>query len=146
MGLDIDAVAIELAAAVTAAAITLNGLKVTATDFVPDALTPPHFAPAEFENTFHRSFGGRDEWVVTCRMFTSRADDAEGQRTARQIASSTGSASILAAIEAARGDPGERALNGEADDLVVRSVRGPRLYQVGESNFYGVEFVVFVTG
>lgn len=146
MGLDIDAVAIELAAAVTAANITLNGFKVTATDFVPDALTPPHFAPAEFTNTFHRSFGGRDEWLVTCRLFTSRADDAEGQRTARKVASSTGAESLLAALEAARGEPGERALNGEADDLVVREARGPRLYQVGESNFYGVEFVVFVTG
>jgi hypothetical protein len=146
VGLDIDAVAIELAAAVTAAAITLNGVKVTATDFVPDALTPPHFAPAEFDNTFHRSFGGRDEWLVTCRLFVSRSDDAEGQRTARQVASSTGSASIRAAIEATRGGAGGLALNGKADDLVVRSVRGPRLYQVGESNFYGVEFVVFVTG
>ncbi len=48
----------------------------------------------------------------------ARSDDAEGQRLARQAASSTGSASILAALEAARGAPGERALDGAADDLV----------------------------
>lgn len=146
MGLDVEAVAVALAAAVTTATINLNGQRITATDFVPEALTPPHFAVAEFTNTFHRSFGGRDEWSVTCRLFVSRADDAEGQRTARQAASSTGSASILTALEAARGDPGERALDGAADDLVVQTARGPRLYQVGEQNFYGVEFVVFVTG
>jgi hypothetical protein len=146
VGLDVDNVAIALAAAVTTAAVSLNGQRVTATDFIPDAITPPHFGVAEFTNTFHRSFGGRDEYLVTCRLFTSRADDAEGQRTARQAASSIGSESILAALEAARGDVGSLALNGAADDLVVQSARGPRLYQVGEANFYGVEFVVFVTG
>jgi len=148
MALDFDAVAVGIAAAVTSAAVAVNGQTVTATDFVPDAPTPPHFVVAEFVNEYHQTYGsaGMDHVTVKCRLLTSRGSDAEGQRTLRKLATLTGVGSIPAAIEAARGAPGQMALSGAADDLALVSVTGPRLYEIGAVDFYGLEFSVLVIG
>ena len=147
MALDLDAVAIALATAVNDAQITLNGQRLTALDAVPSTIAaPPLFAVAEFVNTYHRSFAGMDEVTFTCRLFVSLVTSEDGQRTARQAASSAGAKAILDALEAARGDPGQPALGGAAQDLVVQNVRGPRIYEIGEKSYYGLEFSVFVLG
>lgn len=150
MALDFDAVALQLAAAVDAADLTLNDQRITALDHLPDSLSPPVFCVCEFQQEYHKSFGARVEVNVTCRLFVSRGSDDEGQRTTRQAVSAIGSASIPAVIEATRGVSGSagsgRSLSGAADDLIVRGSSGPRLYQFGEVNFYGVEYTVFVTG
>jgi hypothetical protein len=141
MALDLQAVASALADTITAAQISLNGALITATDFWPDAITEPHFAVAEMTFDPHETFGGSQYVTVTCRLFISRGDDAEGQRRAW-----TAIPLVQTALEDARGAPGELALNGVADDLVLKSVRGPRLYEVGVHSYYGVEFTVFVMG
>jgi hypothetical protein len=139
---------VGLAAAVTSAAVQVNGQTVTATDFVPDSPTPPHFVVAEFVNEYHETFGSNamDRVMVKCRLLTSRGSDAEGQRALRKLATLTGSGSIPAALEAARGAPGQMALNGAAADLALVSVTGPRLYEIGAVDFYGLEFSVLVIG
>jgi hypothetical protein len=76
----------------------------------------------------------------------SIADPKSGQRAARSTLGATGDGSIPAAIEAARGAPGAKALGGACDDIIVRSVTGPRLFQIAEVQFYGLEFQLFAMG
>ncbi len=132
--------------AVTSAGATLNDVAITAMDTLPQVIDPPVFAVGEITVAPHKTFGGQDEATFTCYLFTSRADAPEGQRTARQAASSTGTASIRAALEAARGAPGQSALGGAADDLYLRSVRAARPYVIGDVAYTGAEFTVFVMG
>ena len=145
--LDIDAVYQGLAAAINGAAIQGTTRQVTATAFSPDLPEPPHFFCAEFDGTYDRTFGGQMELVVTARLMLSRADDdgESGQREAFRLASA-GADTIREAINEARGAPGEDALDGACDDLYLRRVTGPRLYDYGDDNFYGLEFTIFVMG
>jgi hypothetical protein len=45
-----------------------------------------------------------------------------------------------------RGAPGQQALSGACDDLHLQRVQGPRLFNIGEAAYYGLEFTVFVMG
>jgi hypothetical protein len=143
--MDIDAVCEAIAAAITAAAIDVNGQRVTATPFVADAVTPPHFFTAEFDGTYDRTFGGLVELNLTCRLVLARSDDRTGQSQARQLAS-TGTGTLSAAFLNMRGAPGSSALDGAADDIRLTRVSGPRLFQIGQVEYYGLEFTVFVMG
>jgi len=151
MALDLDAVARALAAAIETASIVVNGAVVTASDYVPEAIassSPPTFVVADFSTSPHQTFNGLDRATFTCRLLIPRGEDAgmTAQRSTRQAASTSGSSSVLAALEAARGAPGQKALSGAADDLVVQRVRGPALLALGEVSFYGVEYTVLVMG
>lgn len=143
--MDVDEVCVAIATAVTAAALTVAEVRVTATPFVPDAPTVPHFFTAEYSGVYDKSFGGLTELTLTCRLIVSRADDQSGQTSARALAS-TGTGTIAAAFLAMRGAPGQPALSGACDDLHLVRVQGPRLYLFGEVQYYGLEFTVFVMG
>ncbi|MES2211455.1 MAG: hypothetical protein V4515_14925 [Chloroflexota bacterium] len=144
--MDLTAVKRALAAAVTTAQIDLNGRRITATAFATDAIVEPHFFCAEYIGQYHKTYGGLMNVALTCRLFVSRADDKSGQEACDEAASSTGAGSLLATLEAARGAPGQKALSGAADDFVVQRVSGPRLYQIGQVEYYGLEFGLFVMG
>lgn len=146
MALDLDAVAIQLAAVIDAAQIQLNGLKVNVTDFAPLKPTPPHFFVADWEAVPHKTFGGLVNVTFKLRLLVGLASASESQRLCRQVASMTGDASMMAALEAARGAPGQPALDGLAQDLVAQGMRGPQVYEVGGADYLGVEFTVFVMG
>lgn len=137
--MDLNAIALELASAVQTGVPELNAL-----DYVPDAIPDPCFMVAEidleYDKTFRRSSGGSDQAVVTCRIMTSRGDDEAGQLQMRSFSKGAGITSVKQAIEA------DRTLNGECDDLHVRAVRANRLYTVGEKQYYGSEFDVFIIG
>jgi hypothetical protein len=60
----------------------------------------------------------------------SRADDLSGQATLDALLSGSGPASLKAAIEAARGAPGQAAPGGAADDLQVVRAQSYRLYEM----------------
>lgn len=145
MDLDIDAVYAGLAAAINDAELQGATQKVTATEFAPEALSVPHFFPAEFTADYDKTFGGLTELIVIARLMLSRADDKAGQAEARRLASA-GQNTIRAALRAARGEPGEMALGGAADDVHLRRAQGPRLYEYGEHSYYGLEFTIFVMG
>lgn len=144
--MDLNAVCDGIAAAVTSAAVTVNGQRVTATGFMPEAVAEPHFFCAETTINYHKTHGGLVEVLLTCRLMVSRADDKSGQEKARAVLAATGSNSIPAAIEAARGAPGQAALSGACQDLVLQRVQGPRYYQIGQVEYLGLEFVIFVMG
>jgi hypothetical protein len=60
--------------------------------------------------------------------------------------SGSGPASLKAAIEAARGAPGQYALGGLAHDLHVMRVQGYRWYEHEGAQFVGAELIVKVIG
>lgn len=145
-GLSIRAVYVGLADAVRVAELQGTTLQVTATPFAPDMPTVPHFFPAEFTGRFHRTYGGLMEMDVTARLMISRATDETGHLEALDLAGAHAE-SIIVAIEGAARDATGHALNGACDDLMVRQVTGPRLYDYGNDiHFLGLEFTIFVMG
>ena len=135
-----------IATAINTAALNVNGAQLTATAFAPDAPTTPHFYTAEFTGNYDKTFTNTlTELVLTCRLMLSRADDKTGQQQAKALAS-TGTGTLHQAFRDMRGTPGQQALSGACDDLHLQRVQGPRLYEIGQASFYGLEFTVFVMG
>ncbi|MFM9796523.1 hypothetical protein [Streptomyces turgidiscabies] len=121
--------------------------KLTSTGYVPDAVVTPCFFVAEVEVTFDKTHGrGTDELMFTCRVLAGRADDRSTQRILDAMLSGAGPASLKAAIEAARGAPGELALGGAADDLHIERVQGYRWYEHAGSTYLGAELAIKVIG
>jgi hypothetical protein len=133
----------QLAAAVAAAGIA----NLDTYPFVPDQPAVPCFFPGEVILDPNLTYGdGADQADITCRVLTSAGDDADGQALLDQLLSRTGPMSIRAALLAARGAPGESALNGAADDLAIIRIQGYRMYVIGDGRFYGAEIIVRVLG
>jgi hypothetical protein len=151
--MDLNAVFLGLADAVNDAEIPGTTLRITATDFAPESPPIPAFQVEEFSIRYHRTMAtaakpqGDVELSVTAALLLSRGDDKSGQREARAL-SGTGSNTIIAAIEAARGEPSSTptALGGAAEDCWVVSARGPRLVDYGDVRYYTVEFSIMVIG
>lgn len=145
--MDVDEVCEAIAAALTAAELTIHGHRLVATSYAPEGLTPPaHFFTAEFTGNYDKTFGNAlVELTLTCRLMLSRTNDKAGQQMGRKLAS-TGVGTIHAAFRAMRGEPGESALRGACDDLYIQRVQGPRLLDIGEASFYVLEFTIFVMG
>lgn len=115
--------------------------------FSPDAVTVPCLFATEADIQYDKySFGGKgDEVIVTLRLLVSKADDKEGQ-AALDAHLGRGTRSVKLALEAARGAPGESALDGACDDFHVTRVNGYRLYEHNGTDYYGAEFTVLCLG
>ncbi|MCI3272145.1 hypothetical protein [Streptomyces cylindrosporus] len=121
--------------------------KLTSTGYVPDSVVAPCFYVGEVEITFDRAHGrGMDELMFTCRAYASRSDDRAAQRILDAMLSGAGPASLKAAIEAARGGPGEYALGGLADDIHLQRVQGYRWFDHAGATYLGAELVLKVIG
>lgn len=146
-----DRVFRELAAAVNEALVPGTTAKVSAFNWAPEAISPPHFEVAEFQITYHRTMAteakpfGDSQVQITCNLLLSRGDDESGQVEAQRL-SGAATDTVIAALEAARGAPGQSALNGAIDDFYVTSARGPRLIDYGTVKYYGIEFSLFAYG
>lgn len=129
----------ELAAALA----TISGLRVTS--FAADSIAVPA-AVVEVDNIdFDKTHGNNlHEITFKIRVYASRATDRGGQKALDGYLAGSGTGSIRAALQAARGAPGQLALNGKADDLRLTRVDGYGVYQVGETNYYGAELSVTV--
>lgn len=116
--------------------------------YLPDSITPPmaylQLESVTYDQTFAR---GQDEIILTVMVMVARADDQSAQAMIDDYLSGSGPLSIKAAIESARGAPGESALDGAADDVHVTGTESPpRWYQFGEERFHGVGLRVRVIG
>lgn len=121
--------------------------KLTCTGYVPDAIVAPHFFVAEYEQVYDRAMArGLDELTFTARVLVSRADDRSSQRILDDMLAGSGPASLKAAIEVARGAPGEYALGGLAHDLHVQRVQGYRWYEHAGATYVGAELTIQVIG
>ena len=142
--MDIGAVRKALAAA---AATAVTSPRLTTYGHVPDSPTTPCVFCAEMSVEFDASHGrGMDELRVTMRVLVSRGDSEASQEFLNSMLSGSGRASLKAALESARGEPGEPALSGAADDLRVEAVRGHTWYEHAGTMFLGAELDVRVIG
>lgn len=139
--MDIQAVRVALAAA----ADTISGLRCH--DYVPGTINPPTFFIAEEEITFDLAMGrALDTATFTCLVMTSMGANRTGQQALTPYLAGSGSKSIKAALEAARGAPGVASLSGAADDLRVESVRGHQISEVAGVEYWSATFTVRVWG
>lgn len=145
--MQISAVRDAIADAASAVVLPAGVPNLTCTGYTPDAVTEPHFFVGEVEVMFDRVMGrGLDQLEFTCRVLVGRQDDRAGQRVLDALLSGAGTASLKAAIEAARGAPGQMALDGLADDLHVMRVQGYRWYEHQGTTYVGAELVIKVIG
>lgn len=121
--------------------------KLTATGYVPDAVVAPHFFCGEYSVDFDKAMNrSLDEVELTCRVLVGRADDKSAQVTLDNLLSGAGPASLKAAIEAARGAPGDYALGGLAHDLHVTRMQGYRWYEHQGTQYVGAELIIKIIG
>ncbi|MFB7866996.1 hypothetical protein [Streptomyces sp. NPDC056069] len=141
----------QIRAAVADAARTVTmpagTAKLTCTGYVPDAVTAPHFFVGEYAVEFDKAMRrALDEVELTCRVLVGRSDDKAAQAVLDGLLSGSGPSSLKAALEAARGAPGEAALGGLAHDLHVTRIQGYRWYEHQSIQYVGAELIVKVIG
>lgn len=117
---------------------------------VPDSLPTIAFVVGEMDVNLNITMRGKrtpggprrgsDEANITCRILVARFEDKFALKKLREFMGGHGATSIIDAIEQ------NRTLNGTVDDSVVRTMRGNRLFVVGESRYYGVELDLYVIG
>lgn len=145
--MQMSAVRNALADAARTVALPANTGKLTSTGYVPDAVTEPHFFVGEYSVDFDKAMGrSLDEAEFTCRVLVARTDDERSQEILDALLSGAGPASLKAAIEAARGAPGDYALGGLAHDLHVKRVQGYRWYEHQGTQYVGAELIIKVIG
>jgi hypothetical protein len=149
---DIHAVHTAIAAAVNGTALQRSTLQVSATAFMPLYPTVPHFYPHSWRITYDRTYGGTEgtpsgmnELTTTWHLLLSLADDESGFAEASRLAGS-GESTIRARLLAARGAPGQDALDGAAEDLRLVTASGPSLVDIGDAHYLAIEMPVFVIG
>ncbi|WP_432135150.1 hypothetical protein [Streptomyces sp. bgisy154] len=145
--MDIYSVRTGLADAARAVTMPSGIAKLTATPYAPDSVNAPHFYVGDYTINFDRVMRrGLDEVEFTCAVVVSRSDDLSGQKVLDGLLSGAGAGSLKAALEAARGAPGEFALGGAADDLHVMRMQSYRFYEIAGIQYLGAELVVKVIG
>ncbi|MCY0962979.1 hypothetical protein [Streptomyces sp. H27-H5] len=136
-----------IAGAVRAVVLPSGAGRLTCTGYTPDSITAPCFFVAEYTVAYDKAFGrALDEAELTCRVLVGRADDQTSQRLLDAMLSGAGPASIKAALVAARGAPGEEALDGHADDVHLERVQSVRWYEHQGTTYVGAELIVKVIG
>jgi hypothetical protein len=138
--MDYNAVALALEAC--AESVGLNAM-----DYVPDALPNAGFYVGEMDIDPNQTFGSRsgtrrgtDQATITCRLLVARGTDRYAVRKMREYMAGSGVKSLLQVIQA------DTTLGGTVDASKVVSIRGNRLFEVGEAKYYGFEIDVFVIG
>ena len=145
--MQISAVRDAIAAAASVVVLPAGVGKLKCTGYVPDAVLAPCFFVGEVEVTFDKAYGRQlDVLEFTCRALVGRADDRSSQQILDALLSGSGPSSLKAAIEAARGAPGEHALDGAADDLHLMRVQGYRWYEHNGTQYVGAELIIKVIG
>lgn len=145
--MQISTVRTKIAEAASVVVMPTGAKSLTCTGYVPDSVTEPHFFVGEVEVTFDKAYGRQlDVLEFTCRVLVGRADDRSSQQILDALLSGSGPSSLKAAIEAARGAPGEHALDGAADDLHLMRVQGYRWYEHNGTQYVGAELIIKVIG
>lgn len=126
----------QILTAIKANLSTISGLRLT--DYVPDQVNPPQAVvdfPGELDP--HGTFkGGLLTLEATVTVLVSKTVDRAGTAALAAYASSTGTNSIQAAIEA---DP---TLGGVVDSCYVRGFRRLNQQEIDEITFFGGVFTL----
>lgn len=114
--------------------------------YLPDSIDPPVFAAGEVQINWDQvEEGGWDEFVVTCHLYTSTADDRSGQKLLDRYLARNGDDSIKQALEA------DKTLGGACQTLHVQRATGYGKYRIAsleqpEVRYYGARLNVRVWG
>jgi hypothetical protein len=121
--------------------------KLTCSGYTPDAIVAPHFFCGEYSVEFDKAMGrALDVVELTCRVLVSRADDKSAQQILDLLLSGSGTASLKAAMVAARGVPGQPALDGAAHDVHLMRIQGYRWYEHAGAQYVGAELILKIIG
>lgn len=138
----------EIKDAMRAAFLAANIPELDVYRFLPASMHLPCLIIGEVQITPNGTFGGpgasgMETMVFTLSVFTSTADDEDGQRRLDDLISRDGP--IRAALWAMRGEPGEMALDGAADDLSLVDISGYGMISIaGNESLYGANLSVRV--
>jgi hypothetical protein len=122
---------------------------------VPDSLPTWAFYVGEMDIdldvTFRRRGGsstrrGTDQATITCRVLVARFDDKQALIKLREYMGGSGPKSIVQAISDNRNLASTAHPDGACHDSQVKTLRGNRMFQVGQERYYGIELDVFVIG
>jgi hypothetical protein len=145
--MQISTVRTKIAAAASAVVMPTGAPPLTCTGHTPDSVMAPHYFVGEYTQDFDKVYQrGMDKLEFTSRVLVSRADDESSQAILDALLSGSGTSSLKAAIEAARGTPGQLALDGAAHDLRVTRVQGYRWYEHNGTQYVGAELIIEVIG
>lgn len=127
----------ELRTALAANLATISGLRVAET--IPDNPNPP-IAIVQFDRAqYHLDMGnGMTEYSFVVQVIVGRADERTAQRNLDSYCSSSGSSSVLLAVES------DRLLNGKAFDCVVTEMSSYGPVLVNDTTYLGAEFQIRV--
>lgn len=127
----------ELRAGIATNLGTIAGLRTA--EFIPDNPNPP-VAIVQFDRvTYHQDFrNGMAEYMFVVQVVVGRADERTAQRNLDSYASSTGSSSVLLAVES------DRTLGGKAFDCVVTELSSYGPVSINDTIYLGAEFQIRV--
>lgn len=143
-----DLHAVRVAVAEAASAVVCDP-PLTCFPYVPaEGPTPFLYVQVEgvqFDKTFNR---GLDYIDLTLMVMHTIADDEHSQRFIDDLLYGDGPGSLKTAMEAARGEPGQAALGGLADDVYVSGTdSAPRWFDWSDGKkYYGVGLKCRVIG
>jgi hypothetical protein len=116
---------------------TIAGLRTS--EFIPDNPNPP-IAIVQFDRAqYHLDMGnGMTEYSFVVQLIVGRVDERTAQRNLDAYCSSTGSSSVLLAVES------NRTLDGKAFDCVVTEMSSYGPVLVNDTTYLGAEFQIRV--
>ena len=116
---------------------TISGLR-TSLD-VPDQINPP-IAVVQFSRVnYHLDMNnGMSEYLFSVQVIVGRVDERTAQRNLDSYCSSTGSSSVLLAVES------DRTLSGKAFDCIVTEVSSYGQLVSNDLTYLGAEFQIRV--
>lgn len=116
---------------------TISGLRVS--EFIPDNPNPP-IAIVQFDRAqYHLDMGnGMTEYSFVVQLIVGRVDERTAQRNLDAYCSSSGSSSVLLAVES------NRTLSGKAFDCVVTEMSSYGPVLVNDTTYLGAEFQIRV--
>jgi hypothetical protein len=127
----------ELRQGIAANLATISGLR-TSLD-VPDQINPPIAVVQFVRVNYHLDMNnGMSEYLFSVQVIVGRVDERSAQRNLDSYCSSTGSSSVLLAVES------DRTLSGKAYDCIVTEVSSYGQLVSNDITYLGAEFQVRV--
>jgi hypothetical protein len=116
---------------------TISGLR-TSLD-VPDQINPPIAIVQFVRVNYHLDMSnGMSEYLFSVQVIVGRVDERSAQRNLDAYCSSSGSSSVLLAVES------DRTLNGKAFDCIVTEVSSYGQFVSNDITYLGAEFQIRV--
>lgn len=142
-----NATAVRRAIAAAIAAGVADDVGLTVTWYVPQSVVAPHAYVLPGRTDFDQAMQhGVERMTFTVQVLVSLGDAETANEALDGFIAGTGATSIKAAIEAARGEDGEPALDGACGDVHVRSADGYTQYEFGTETYLGAQLAVLVIG